>query len=1284
MADYRPYSGVDEQTRIDTQTTSGIHHLRTVVETIRLGSRPQQRVSSSDPRDAYETEDLPSFPAPQANCFLSEEGKRYQVAEVIGHGGGGTVFRVLDQQLQRQVACKVLRSDRSGNESKIRRFVHEARLNARLDHPGIVPVLDCGEDQDGRPWFHMRIADGTDLGKLLLQAETDHLPAALEDLGDRVDIIQRVCDAVAYAHEHGVIHQDIKPGNIVIGDYGEVFLLDWGTAIDQQAPESEHPGLVGTPAYMSPEQARREGADERSDVYCLGASLYHLLALQLPVWDPNPARFWQRKKLGSIDPLPASIPGQLQNIVLQAMATDPEQRFSNARSLGRALQQWQNHQASHDLATQAERSLNNLDEATDYAELRQIAALFRLALERWNDNRAALDGLHRVCLLHARVAVQRGDLQLAESILHEADLNDAELQRQIQQARIRQQRLRILATSAIGLGIAALLLAVGILARYQLLQQRHWQTVFRATGNDAALLQTVERSVAWDFTRNDDQPLETEQDAMVVESSRFHWLRGVHLHGDVRLHMVWSWPEQVDGVDLILQGQRVKTTDFADMPLGYTAQVGGYQGAVTTLQVARTATPLSLANSRFVAFEVGRRYHVVLEIRDTRLQLSIDGGIILSEMLNLPLTTPETAWIAWRAWSPIRLHQLQVERCVQARLSSPMQLANAMAQRGLLRDARLEYRQIADDNQGTTIGAQALLGALSCSLDLPDTRQQATAILDDLRQQHAGDPLLNRAESLWAAYLWRTGQHQQALDLAKDLQAEQAEHRVFLALMAEDHQALPPQLAGQLLRGLAATPDIKHLDLHHYDLQDLSPLQGLPLTFLDLSYNRINDLAPLQDMPLRLLSCSVNQIANLSPLVDMPLEVLNLQHNQIIDLSPLAALPLQELNLQHNRIVDLSPLATVPLQALYLDNNQIEDITALQGLPLRVLGLSDNPVHDWSPIQQAPIEHLRASNCGLHDLAFLRSWPLEDLSAQHNSLTSLADIPLAQLENLSVHNNQITSLVDISGAPRLKELDIGTNPLYEIDSLDLPSLEWLKVANTPIRSLPAPPASLRGLDTKNCPLEQLAGWQGHPLNELRINGHQLPASIIGSLRPRGLVDVAARHWQAADWQEVLRAWTAAGIDESVCHQLLTQAAVHLRKASVAWGLAERFQGRRYLYCPGSFTKAQADRIAKELGGHLVSIPDQACNDFLRELIAPGKETWIGLNHGPDVPVWTDGTPFSFDMRCRTQPAHTSDSRYVLYSAHVTIWVDKNQTSLDDGNSSLLLEWDDRLAPFLRN
>ncbi len=312
--------------------------------------------SATSDRDRTATATITSFGDSQVvpeplRADPARAARRYEILQQVGKGATSRVYAMRDNSLEREIAVKFLSGRNRSKESVAQRFLHEARVTAALQHPNIMPVYDIGVSPKGELFFAMKKIEGCSLGEAIRAAkEGRQVPEEFGTVDGRVRVFLKVCDALAYAHDSGFIHQDIKPDNIMLGRYGEVLLLDWGSAMHREGPlEGVERSLLGTPAYMSPEQARREHADGRSDVYCLGATFFHSLLLRHPTWDDDPERFWDKKRAGRIDVLSESerrmVPRALLGIVMKALEPDPGRRYQSAAALAEDLKRWQAGQA---------------------------------------------------------------------------------------------------------------------------------------------------------------------------------------------------------------------------------------------------------------------------------------------------------------------------------------------------------------------------------------------------------------------------------------------------------------------------------------------------------------------------------------------------------------------------------------------------------------------------------------------------------------------------------------------------------------------------------------------------------------------------------------------------------------------------------------------------------------------------------------------------------------------------------------------------------------------------
>jgi serine/threonine protein kinase len=321
----------------------------------------------------------------------------FETLEVISKGPHGTVIKAFDRNVARTVAMKVLLSPTEVPEDKVLRFVHEAQLTGQLEHPNIVPVHEIGVDSNGNVYYVMKFVKGTNLRKVIEKlARGDKETIKQYPLPRLLDILNRVSDAVAFAHSRGVIHRDLKPENVMLGDFGEVLVVDWGLgkllseeSISFGFETSDAIGttgglatvrnvqgdadvfstmdgvFMGTPAYMAPEQAKHSAEiGAYSDVYALGGILYAILTLRPPIQSKKLEEIMQSKLRGAVTPPTAfngtdelphcpngRVPEALSAVALRALSLKPSDRYQSVEEFREELDRY-----THGEATEAEQA----------------------------------------------------------------------------------------------------------------------------------------------------------------------------------------------------------------------------------------------------------------------------------------------------------------------------------------------------------------------------------------------------------------------------------------------------------------------------------------------------------------------------------------------------------------------------------------------------------------------------------------------------------------------------------------------------------------------------------------------------------------------------------------------------------------------------------------------------------------------------------------------------------------------------------------------------------------
>lgn len=391
----------------------------------------------------------------------------YELLDKLGEGGMGIVYAGRQSSIDRAVAIKTLKKNDAGRREQVS-FVSEAVVTGDLDHPNIVPIYDLGTDQKGALFYSMKHVQGTPWLKVIDETSEE----------DNLSILMRVADAIAFAHSRGVVHCDLKPENVMLGDFGEVLVMDWGLA--QLMPEFAKPEGVarsaaggGTPAYMAPEMAQGNGqVGYHSDIYLLGAILFEIVTGKPPHTGANVMQCLHFAAQNRIRKTDAS--GPLLEIALQAMATKPKDRYQSVSDFQQAIREYLSHAESRHLADRAELVLAKAERTQDYQLFSQALASYREALSLWEENSEAMVGAHRASLSYANCAYERGDYELALSLLDSDEFKSldsatetrqaivkAQTERDSRQKRLKQTK-RILACLAIVTVCGAIFAAVAI------------------------------------------------------------------------------------------------------------------------------------------------------------------------------------------------------------------------------------------------------------------------------------------------------------------------------------------------------------------------------------------------------------------------------------------------------------------------------------------------------------------------------------------------------------------------------------------------------------------------------------------------------------------------------------------------------------------------------------------------------------------------------------------------------------------------------------------------------
>lgn len=334
-------------------------------------------------------------------------GSDFLILHEIGKGGVGIVSAAEQVSLGRSVAIKQLRSDRDTNSSRIQ-LIAEAKVQARLVHPVIPPVHLIGENEDGKPVLVMQLVSGECWSDLLAKDGKELDLGSEAALLGHLDILIRIGEALAYAHEQGVIHRDIKPGNVMVGRYGEVYLVDWGLAEELDSNGELIPkGFTGTPAYSAPEMIQRDARLTRqTDLYLLGSTLCEILTGEPPHKGNSIKEVFLNINKGLDIDFPSWVPSELSKICTKMLDPEPSRRYRSAKEILQVLREYIERHQSLGMLDRVRDHVNRLDQMVQEGEspdrIEDLGQICRAMLEAL---RVSLPEMEEISDLHNRCTI---------------------------------------------------------------------------------------------------------------------------------------------------------------------------------------------------------------------------------------------------------------------------------------------------------------------------------------------------------------------------------------------------------------------------------------------------------------------------------------------------------------------------------------------------------------------------------------------------------------------------------------------------------------------------------------------------------------------------------------------------------------------------------------------------------------------------------------------------------------------------------------------------------------
>ncbi len=844
---------------------------------------------------------------------LTDETPAYEVNALLGEGGMGRVYEARQTSVDRAVAIKIIKPDVLAQKDLRDEFLAEAIATGALDHPHIVPIHDIAMEQSGTLFYVMKRIKGRSWEEARPKLNID----------ENLEILLRVTDAVAFAHSQGVIHRDIKPENVMLGDHGEVQMLDWGLSVAVSATAKASAltyenALAGTPAYMAPEMARGDhtAIGVHSDIYLLGAVLYEIVTGHPPHVHEQTLETITLAANNMI--APADREHELIRIALKAMRSQPEKRYKSVRTFVNAVKRYQAHASSIHMTERAMKHLRTAKRSKLYRDFGRAMFGYREALRTWDRNDDACQGLQEAEVAYATCALDHGDLDLASSLLKPDNPQHAPLLKKVDRAR-HQRRFRQRSLNSLVSGVMALMIAAIIIMLWT------FHTIDRNRKSTEAALTEMEY-----------QKSERMSDQLRSAPMFLAMARQSLDQGDLKSAMAH--------VEIAIEYNPALTSAYLLRAQLWMVEDNYYEARRHLIAYLKEKPSDRLAVELFNMVDQARTGTMRYFLAE---QLERQGAYILAAHM---MDDPEDLF----KLAEKRLARLWPGIAYEFRAEfEPWSLhcADASAIRDLtpLRGFPFNHIWLAQASDLTDL-------APLCGMPL--TR----LTLRDARNVHDFSPL-------------------EGLPLDKlDLSGSDCMDLYVLGGMPLKKLEVGNTPVSDLtpLEGLP----LEWLSLHGcVKVNDLTPLSRAPLEYLDISATSVEDLTPLHGMPLKHLNAAGSRVVNLDPLRGMTLNVLILNDADITSIHALQGMTLHQLSLRDCRkIRNFSTLTGLQLKALVLERTGIADLMHLKGMPLIGLNLKGTKIKDLHHLKDMPLRKLNLADCPrVTDLAPLVGLPLEEI-----------------------------------------------------------------------------------------------------------------------------------------------------------------------------------------------------------------------------------------------------------------------------------------------------------------
>ena len=811
-------------------------------------------------------------------------GDKYKLGPVLAEGGMGTVREAMDIHCRRIVAIKELHKDRPMAEGDVSRFIEEAQITSQLEHPNIVPIHELGYDMEKNAFYAMKFVRGVTLTDVLIRIRKGE-KAFIEQypLSRLLNVFQKVCDAIAFAHSRGIVHCDLKPDNVMICDFGEVMVMDWGLARPagsllpvervhmQKSPNPENAGdgnfdtttrtttgrILGTPGFIAPERIRGGTVVEcRSDIYSLGATLYSMLTLHPPIAGGDITEIIRRILAGDIRSAAAwnddaiahgfphcsdgKIPAPLSEIAMKALSTDPDDRYASVQDFQQEVESYQNGKIWHVVIDQDFKGDNPL------ARWDVVSGLCEIK-----------NGELHMSHGEPQILAFKGDMPIDVRIEFEA----------------RQENVYL---NSIGCFMSAVRNSTP-----KELGLTGYKFELGGFDNSANILDRVGRQIA-------------RQQMASIERGKPYRIRaervGNHLRvvvNDCELFSVVD-PDPLSGADRTIVGL-----------FGWLAETVISRVKISTLGTPWKSDILDIADRQSLRGNYDVAMALVKEVVESypdpaRLERARKTQQIISRRQRMAHDLEGWRRKLGRVWPKARFDlrstndgfTLAIENCGIEDLSP---IADLPLIALICPNNRIKSLEPLKGMPLTTLNC---IGNPITSLDALRGMPLNTLVCEGCPVENI-EPLRGLPITLLNIGGGRIS----------DIDALRGMPLTFLACWGNRIRSLEPLAEMKFLAALYCSAN---------EIESLEPLRGLSIVSMNCSGNLISDLEPVRKMPLGVLHCGNNRIKSLEPLRGLPLKMLSCQANRITTLEPLNGIPFASLVCGANPLTSCEPFLKNP------------------------------------------------------------------------------------------------------------------------------------------------------------------------------------------------------------------------------------------------------------------------------------------------------------------------------------------------------------------------------------